>query len=74
MEDFGRWLRERRLDLGYTLQSFADKCNLSYVTLSTIELGKSKAGINATKKIAKGLGIEYIELRKKMKEFEEQGE
>lgn len=70
MERFGEWLREQRLDRGYTLQEFAKKCGLSYVTISGIELGKTKAGINATKKIAAGLEIEYIELRNVIKQGE----
>ena len=63
----GLWLRERRKDLGMTIQQFADTCGLSYVTISNIERDKIDIGIYATKKISDGLQMEYIELRNEIK-------
>jgi transcriptional regulator with XRE-family HTH domain len=61
--DFGLWLREQRLNRALTLEEFASRCDLSYVTISNIELGKVLPGISAIKKIAKMLELEYIDLR-----------
>ena len=65
---FGEWLREKRLDLGETMQEFADACDLSYVSVSNIELDKKKAGMNALRKIAEHIGMEYVEVRQVMKD------
>lgn len=65
----GLWLRERRKDLGLTIEQFAQLCGLSYVTVSNIERDKIDIGIYATKRIAQGLGIEYMELRNEMKKI-----
>lgn len=73
MKTFGLWLREKRIDMGMTINDFAKVCNLSYVTISNLERGRKKAGIYATKKIANALQVEYLELRNIMKTQEQGG-
>lgn len=65
--DFGLWLRDKRLDKGLTMEEFSKLCELSYVTISNIELGKVLPGISATKKIADVLEMEYVDLRLQIK-------
>ena len=65
---FGEWLRDKRLDKGETMQEFAQACDLSYVSISNIELGKKKPGMNALRKIAAHINMEYVEVRQIMKD------
>jgi transcriptional regulator with XRE-family HTH domain len=65
--EFGLWLREKRINLGYTILDFSNICELSYVTISNIELGKVMPGIHATKQISKALSMEYVDLRQIIK-------
>jgi len=71
-KEFGMYLREKRIDKGHTIQELADKCELSYVTMSNIELGKTRPSISTLKTIGEALGMEYFELRQKLKENDEE--
>ena len=71
-KEFGMYLREKRIDKGHTIKELASECKLSYVTMSNIELGKTRPSISTLKTIGEVLDIEYFELRQKLKKNDEE--
>lgn len=60
----GKRIQEIRDDKNLEQQDLAANCNYDKSYLSRIEAGKSDARISTYHKIAKGLGVEIIELFK----------
>jgi transcriptional regulator with XRE-family HTH domain len=65
---YGRFVREKRLDMNKSILEFAKIVNLSRVTVSLIENGHTTGGRKAIEKIATGLGMTYLDLRQIIKE------
>lgn len=66
-KEFGKWVRSKRLDRGMTLVELAKKCELSYVTISNIELGKTKPSISTMRRLSESLDVDYFDIRQKLK-------
>ena len=66
-KDFGKWIREHRLNKGITLMELAKQCELSYVTISNIELGKTRPSISTMRRLSESLDIDYFDIRQKLK-------
>jgi transcriptional regulator with XRE-family HTH domain len=61
---FGQRVRSKRLELGFSQEAFADKCQLDRTYISGIERGKRNVSLRNIKIIAKNLGISVSELMK----------
>jgi transcriptional regulator with XRE-family HTH domain len=66
----GKYIREKRLDVGLMQKELAAKCGLTIQTINFIENGRNNPSISTLRKIAEVLGINYFELRQVMKEGE----
>ena len=59
---FGACVRQRRLELGYTQESFAERCGFFRTYLSRVETGQANPTLNAIEVIAVALGLSMVEL------------
>lgn len=66
----GKYIREKRLDVGLMQKELAQKCGLTIQAINFIENGRNNPSISTLRKIAEVLGINYFELRQVMKEGE----
>lgn len=61
-EDFGKRVRELRLNLKFSQEKFALLINMDRTYLAGVESGKRNISIKNIKKIADGLGVNLAEL------------
>ena len=59
---FGRILRERRNNLGWSLEKTAELCNMSYKGYEEIELGDSDPKLSTILNIALAFEMDFGEL------------
>ena len=69
---FGKFVKEKRLDLNKSIQELSELSGISRVTLSLIENGHTTGGRKAIQKIAVSLGLTYADMREAIKSFEAQ--
>ena len=70
---FGNWLREKRLDSGMTLMELSEVLDISYVTLSNLELNKYKPSISVLRRIAEQFDTDVGDIRRIIKGEEQNG-
>ena len=63
-EDFGKRVRELRLNMKLSQEKFALKINMDRTYFSAVESGKRNISLENIKKIADGLGVTLEELFK----------
>ena len=56
-DSFGKWLRERRTQLGMTQQELADICKMPQSSIARIESGESSPNLSTLQKICDALGL-----------------
>lgn len=59
---FGKKVRELRLERGYSQEAFAFECQLHRTYIGCIERGEKNITITNIEKIAKALGVEISQL------------
>lgn len=59
-EDFGKAVRKRRKELGYTQAQLAGFCGCSTVFLSALENGKETAELGRALRVANMLGLNLV--------------
>ncbi len=64
LQRFGNRIRELRIELGLSQETFALKINMDRTYLASIESGKRNVSINNIKKLADGFNISISELLK----------
>ena len=57
-QKIGKQISEARERKGYSIRELAEKCGVSYVTISKIENGKFNVGLDVIARIASVLGLE----------------
>jgi len=60
--ELGKYIKYKRLELGYTLNQFAVECEIDSAILSRIENLKQNIKINVLQKIASGFKMTPAEL------------
>ncbi|WP_312387650.1 helix-turn-helix transcriptional regulator [Pseudomonas sp.] len=61
-QQFGTRVRELRLALGMSQETFADRCGFARTYMSRIETGGANPSINAIKVLADALGVSIAAL------------
>ncbi len=61
-DDFGRWLRDHRIQLGLTQQQLADRMYVSHVAISHWENNKRLPDVGTLTRLAACLGVSDVEL------------
>lgn len=59
---FGSRVREKRKELGYSQEAFADHCGLDRTYVSGIERGNRNIGLRNVQVVCKALGVKVSEL------------
>ncbi len=67
--DFGKYIRDRRIKLGQSLNNFAIQCGIESSTLSRFETEESDVYFQNFIKIANGFNVTPSELLKDFDEF-----
>lgn len=57
VKDYGAYVRERRLEKGYSQEEVAQMLGISQQTYSRYELGTREPGLDFVKAVAKALGF-----------------
>lgn len=61
-EFLGRRIRALRKSKGFTQEELGAECEINYKYLGAIERGEENPSLSILQKIAKGLGVEILEL------------
>lgn len=68
-EEFGRLVREWRIERGHSQEGFAYRCGVHRTYMTHIELGKRMPSIGVVSRIARGLEVEvstiFLELERR---------
>ena len=62
--NFGKWLKDRRVELNMSQREFAEKTKIHQVSISALESGKRNPNFKTIDKIAEFLNISPIDVQR----------